>query len=140
MRLKFSRQRVAVQHSKKYSTRDYLWILDLNEKPNLENLSLFVPDLQFSTIYHFINGNHYLKQLSLDEQMLKNNENETVDKKLVELLSCDHGIQELQFVRHGWLKSRSSTYSKWKDRIIRRDEFPELIAFIKNRISTNSGK
>ena len=102
----------------------------LKEKPNVENLSLLIPYLKLSIIGQFINGNLNLKKLSFDERLCTINEKESFKQKLLKILSCNHGIEELQFVKHGWLKPWSAMDEKWIDRTILRNEFPDLVSYL----------
>ena len=101
-----------------------------NQKPKLENLSLLIPDLKLSVIGQFINGNFNMKKLSLDERLWTLNKRETFETNFLEILTCDHGIEEIQFVKHGWLKPWSTLDERWMDRTIFRNEFPELVSYL----------
>ena len=110
------------------------------QKPNLENLSLLLPLLKLSIIGQFINGNSNLKKLSLDERLwspdygvlwkIEYNEKESFKQELLKILACSHGIEELKFVKHGWLKPWWTLDEKWIDRTIFRNEFPELLSYL----------
>ena len=52
--------------------------------------------------------------------------------ELVGILSNDHAIEELKFVRNGWSKPWSASDAKWIDRTIDRHEFLELVTYLKN--------
>ena len=75
--------------------------------PNLENLSLLIPNLKVSVIGQYVNGNYNLKKLSLDDRLWARNEKESLNshdtfhQDLQKILMCDHGIEELEFVGHG---------------------------------------
>ena len=125
--------------------------------PNLENLSLLMPDLKVSVIGQYINGNYNLKKLSLDDRLWSKC-HDTFHQDLQKILMCDHRIEELQFVGHGCkpgclrrecghpaclkpehLKpcvlrmSSIDAERKWIDRKIFRHEFPELVSYLGNR-------
>ena len=100
------------------------------EKPNLENLSLLIPNLKLSVIDQFIKDNFNLKKLLFDERLWSINEKESFKQELLKILSCNHGIEELKFVKHGWLKPWSCLDDKWIDRTILRNEFPELVSYL----------
>ena len=106
------------------------------EKPNLANLSLLIPNLKLSIIGQFINGNLNLKKLSFDERLWTINEKKSFKQKLLKILTCDHDIEEIQFVKHGWLKPWSSLDANWIDRPIFRDEFPQLVSYLKTAFKT----
>ena len=74
-----------------------------------------------------------MKKLSLDVRLSKANEKVTFEDELVKILNCDHGLEEIRFVRHGWLKPWSSFDEKWIDRTIFRNEFPELVSYLRTR-------
>ena len=135
--------------------------------PNLENLSLLIsslisdplgpPRTGLSAIGQYINGNYNLKKLSLDDRLWSKC-HDTFHQDLQKILTCDHRIEELQFVGHGCkpgclrrecghpaclkpehLKpcvlrmSSIDAEQKWIDRKIFRHEFPELVSYLGNR-------
>ena len=108
-----------------------------NRKPKLENLSLLIPDLNLSVIGQFINGNLNLKKLCLDERLWTLNKKETFETNFLEILTCDHGIEEIQIVKHGWLKPWSTLDERWIDRTIFQNEFPELVSYLVNKSHQN---
>ena len=112
----------------------------IDSLPNLENLTLLGLDLELSTLFGLINGNFSLKKLSLHVRLWDEGIIETIKNDLAQILSCDHGIQEIQFCnpkhpRHGihGISWHSSEDAIWTNRTIKRDEFPELICYLQNR-------
>ena len=105
-----------------------------NQKSNLENLSLLIRCLKLSTIGQFINGNLNLKKLSLDQLLwIDQNAMYTLKQELLEILACNHGIEELKFVKQ---PHTCSLDEKWIDRTIFRNEFPELLSHLETRASS----
>ena len=66
-------------------------------------------------------------------RLSKTNGKFAFEDELVEILTCDHGLEEIRFVKHGWLKTRSSFDEKWMDRTIFRNKFPELVSYLRTR-------
>ena len=71
-------------------------------------MSLLIPNLiDVSVLGKYINGNHNLKKLSLDDRLWTNSEEESLNSRdtfhqdLRKILMHDHGLEELQFVGHG---------------------------------------
>ena len=85
------------------------------EKPKLENLSLLIPNLKLSVIGQFVNGNLNLKKLSLDTRLWILNKQETFEKNLLKIITTDHGMEEIRFVKHGLLKPWSTLDERWLD-------------------------
>ena len=105
------------------------------EKPKLENLSLLIPNLKLSVIGQFVEGNLNLKKLWLDTRLWILNKQETFEKNLLKLITTDHGMEEIRFVKHGLMKPWSTLDERWLDRTILRKEFPELVSYLGRRNS-----
>ena len=105
------------------------YIFDCPEqKPNLQNLVLdFGYDQKsppLSSIYRLVNGNFNLKSLSLKGM----NDETTTIREVIQVLSCDHGLQEFEL---GGTLGRIMMLAgaPWKK--IKRDKFPETIENLK---------
>ena len=107
------------------------------EKPNLKNLALFFgyeqTNLPLSLIYHFVDGNSYLKSLSL----LELNDEMTTIKDLLLILRCNHELEKILLGGRRFCVEDCPKHpvlgrinSDWE--YIHREKFPDLIKELNN--------